>query len=77
LRIFEMFSQFLFVLELSNAKSNIKKILFISTLFSIIFETLKVSTPQYLTSILASTLAIALIRFIFKINWLKSIVSYL
>ena len=77
LRIMEFFSQFSLVLSILTLKINTKKVLTASVLFAMIFETVKIYIPQYLTSIVASIIAISIIIFLFKINVKKAILSYL
>ena len=77
LRILEIFSTFFLILAISGTKFNMKRILICSICMTILYETTRIITPKYLTSILSLILVVFFSITILKINYKKAIVSYI
>lgn len=77
LRVAEVFSQLTLTLVITNSKVSIKRLLIGSMLFTIIFEPVSLFIPQYLLVVLSFILATSILIFIFKIHYIKSVLSYL
>ena len=76
LRIIEFFAHFSFALATIGEKFQIRKMLMCSLLVTILFESVIINVPQYLTSIICCILMISIIVFVFKINYKTAIASY-
>lgn len=75
-RVIELITYVYFMVVFLSEKINIKKVFIVGLIYALAYELFRILFPQYMTWILAMTIALVCISYFFKIKFLKAVIAH-